>query len=102
MAGSVPALMLGPLTVDPAFEGVGIGAGLMRRALDEAGAAGERLVLLVGDEPYYKRFGFGIVPAGQLHLPGPVDPRRFLGRELCDGALAAAQGVVRARFADQS
>jgi predicted N-acetyltransferase YhbS len=97
LAGSVPALMLGPLTVDPSFEGVGVGSALMRAALDAARAGGETLVLLVGDEPYYCRFGFRIVPRGQLALPGPVDPARFLACELEDGALAAARGAVKAR-----
>jgi len=100
-AGAVPALMLGPLTVDPSFEGVGIGAALMRRALGAAQEAGETLVLLVGDEPYYRRFGFAVIPEGQLILPGPVDPKRFLGLELADGALARARGPVRARQDNQ-
>ncbi len=97
MAGDVPALMLGPLTVDPSFEGVGLGSALVRQALESARSEGETLVLLVGDAPYYARFGFGIVPAGQLIMPGPVDPKRFLAVELADGALAGARGMVRAR-----
>jgi len=51
--------------------------------------------LLVGDEPYYGRFGFTRVPPGRLVLPGPVDPNRLLAAELVDGALARAQGAVR-------
>jgi predicted N-acetyltransferase YhbS len=98
MAGDLPALMLGPLTVDPSFEGVGLGSALVRQALESARLESETLVLLVGDAPYYARFGFGIVPAGQLVLPGPVDPRRFLAVELADGALAGARGMVRARL----
>jgi predicted N-acetyltransferase YhbS len=82
-------------------EGVGIGAALMRRALGAAQEAGETLVLLVGDEPYYRRFGFAVIPEGQLILPGPVDPKRFLGLELADGALARARGPVRARQDNQ-
>jgi predicted N-acetyltransferase YhbS len=96
-AGAVPALMLGPLTVDPAFEGRGIGAALMRRGLDSAREAGIALVLLVGDAPYYGRFGFRPVPPGQLVLPGPVNPARFLAAELESGALDAAKGEVRPR-----
>ena len=95
-AGAVDALMLGPLTVEPAFEGRGIGAALMTRSLDAARARGRRLVLLVGDEPYYARFGFRRVPQGQLSLPGPVNPDRFLAAELADGALAEARGAVTA------
>ncbi|MGL4440528.1 MAG: GNAT family N-acetyltransferase [Bosea sp. (in: a-proteobacteria)] len=95
MAGEIPALMLGPLTVDPSFEGVGVGAALMRRALEAARDAGETLVLLVGDEPYYKRFGFRVIPTGQLALPGPVNTQRFLAAELVDGSLEQAKGMVR-------
>lgn len=93
-AGTVPALMLGPLTVEPAFESRGIGAALMRRSLDAAKAKGHTLVLLVGDEPYYSRFGFKRVPPQQLQLPGPVNPARFLAFELVEGAMAGAKGLV--------
>lgn len=96
-AGREKALVLGPLTVEPAFENRGIGAALMTRALDAARARGHSLVLLVGDEPYYRRFGFVPVPPGQLVMPGPVDPRRFLALELSAGALARARGPVKAR-----
>jgi predicted N-acetyltransferase YhbS len=99
LAGGVPALILGPLTVDPAFEGIGIGGALIREALARAKAGGETLVLLVGDEPYYQRFGFTVVPREKLTMPGPVDPSRFLAVELGDGALAAASGPVRPRRA---
>jgi predicted N-acetyltransferase YhbS len=93
-AGGVPALVLGPLTVDPAFENRGIGAALMTRSLQAAREAGHGLVLLVGDEAYYGRFGFRRVPPGHLTLPGPVDPARFLVAELRDDSLAAAKGPV--------
>jgi predicted N-acetyltransferase YhbS len=99
LAGGVPALMLGPLAVDPAFEGRGIGAALIARCLEAARAKGHILVLLVGDEPYYARFGFRRIPRGQLELPGPVDPDRFLALELVDGALARAKGAVRVEHA---
>jgi predicted N-acetyltransferase YhbS len=93
-AGDVPALMLGPLTVEPAFEGRGIGAALMNRSIETARAKGHRLVLLVGDEPYYSRFGFKCIPPRQLELPGPVNPERFLALELEEAALAEAKGLV--------
>jgi predicted N-acetyltransferase YhbS len=93
-AGSVPALVLGPLAVEPAFEKRGIGAALVQRTLDEARTAGHKLVILVGDEPYYARFGFRRILAGQLSLPGPVDPARFLAAELAPGALEGAVGKV--------
>jgi predicted N-acetyltransferase YhbS len=93
-AGAVRACMLGPLTVDPAFEGKGIGAALMAEAISSATARGLELMLLVGDLPYYSRFGFRPLPAGRIMLPGPVDPARFLGRELAEGALERASGAV--------
>ena len=94
LAGEAPALMLGPLTVEPAFEGRGIGAALTSRAIEAARDRGHAVVLLVGDEPYYGRFGFQRVPPGRLAMPGPVDPARFLALELKDGALAEANGAV--------
>lgn len=94
--GTPQSHMLGPVTVDPAFEGRGIGSGLIRAAVAAAREQGCRLVLLVGDEPYYRRFGFTMVRPGLLSLPGPVDPRRFLALELEEGALAAAAGPVLA------
>lgn len=95
-AGSGTALALGPLAVEPAFEGRGIGAALMERALGGARDAGAGLVLLVGDEPYYARFGFRQVPDGHLQMPGPVDPARLLAVELSPGALDRAAGRVSA------
>jgi predicted N-acetyltransferase YhbS len=94
LAGEQPALMLGPLTVEPAFEGRGIGAALMRRSLNAAKEKGHTLVLLVGDEPYYRRFGFKRIPPRNLQLPGPVNPDRFLALELEEDALSAANGLV--------
>lgn len=93
-AGEAAALMLGPLTVEPAFEGRGIGAALMGRSIEAARAAGHRLVLLVGDEPYYARFGFRRIPPRRIELPGPVNPDRFLALELAEGALDGAKGLV--------
>lgn len=95
IAGEVPALMLGPLTVDPYFENRGIGAALMTKSMDTARSLGHKLVLLVGDEPYYRRFGFKVVPPRQLLLPGPVNPARFLAAELEEGIMAQAHGAVR-------
>ncbi len=94
--GETPALMLGPLTVDPAFRSRGIAAGLVTRSLDAARGAGHRLVLLVGDEPYYRRFGFSRVAPGRLTMPGPVDAARVLWCELVPGASDGASGPVGA------
>lgn len=90
-----PALLLGPLTVDGGAQNKGVGAALMRHALAEAKRLGHAAVLLVGDAPYYSRFGFAPAPAG-LHLPGPVDRARFLGLEFTPGALNGAAGLVMA------
>jgi predicted N-acetyltransferase YhbS len=89
------ALLLGPLAVAPAYAGLGHGRALIASALDAVKADGVALVLLVGDEPYYGRFGFKPVPPGQIMLPGPVDPRRLLAAELVPGALGLARGLVR-------
>lgn len=89
-----PALLLGPLAVRPDLQGLGIGRALMRNGLEEAGAHSHRLVILVGDEPYYARVGFKRVPDGQLQLPGPVDPARLLYLELKAVALGEARGLV--------
>jgi predicted N-acetyltransferase YhbS len=96
-AGEVRGLMLGPLTVDPAFENRGIGGALMTRSVAAARDHGHALVLLIGDEPYYARFGFKRIPPRQLAMPGPVDPERFLALELVEGALPKARGHVLPR-----
>lgn len=95
IAGSAgAALLLGPLAVDCRQQGKGIGAALMRHALAEAARLGHAGVVLVGDAPYYSRFGFTTTAAHGLHLPGPVDRARFLGLELVPGALDGAEGLV--------
>ncbi|MBI5318009.1 N-acetyltransferase [Bradyrhizobium sp.] len=93
--GDTPALMLGPLTVEPPFRKRGVGRALLDRALDDAKKAGHRLVLLVGDEPYYGRVGFKAVPKGRATMPGPVDYSRLLVAELVDGAFDGVSGAIR-------
>jgi predicted N-acetyltransferase YhbS len=97
-----PALMLGPLAVDPALQGLGVGSKLMREALARAAALGHRAVLLVGDAPYYARFGFSAESTDALWLPGPYERERFLGLELAPGALAGALGLVSATGAPEA
>lgn len=93
--GDTPALLLGPLTVEPPFRDRGIGLRLIERSLAEARARGHRLVVLVGDEPYYARAGFVRVPRGRAVMPGPVDPARLLVAELEPGAFDGVSGVIR-------
>ena len=93
--GETKALLLGPLTVEPAFRERGVGLALIERALKEAGAKGHRLVILVGDEPYYGKAGFKPVPPGRAIMPGPVDPARLLVAELADGAFDGVSGLIR-------
>ena len=93
-AGS--ALLLGPIAVDCKHRGRGIGTALMERALNEARVKGHGAVILVGDAPYYARFGFAHGPVADLHLPGPVERHRFLGLELIPGVLDGAEGLVAA------
>jgi predicted N-acetyltransferase YhbS len=88
--------LLGPLVVDPAVTGKGYGKALVGEGLSRAKGEGFGLVLLVGDMPYYGRFGFTHVTPGRITLPGPVDPARLLAVELLPGALEGAAGQVRA------
>ncbi len=93
-AGGVPALTLGPLAVDPSCRKLGIGRALVQRALAAAKARGHGAVLLLGDAPYYTRFGFSALTTGELRLPGPFEPDRLLGLELREGALDGAWGMI--------
>jgi predicted N-acetyltransferase YhbS len=92
--GDTPALMLGPVTVEPPFRSRGVGLALLDRALGDAKKAGHRLVILVGDEPYYSRVGFKAVPKGRATMPGPVDYDRLLVAELVDGAFDGVSGAI--------
>ena len=91
-----PALLLGPLAVSPELQGEGLGKAMMREAIWRAACRGHGAILLVGDAPYYERFGFTAAPMAELAMPGPVERERFLGLELRDGALDGARGVLRA------
>lgn len=94
IGGTCQALLLGPLAIDPSIRNQGCGLGLMRRGIERAAAAGHRLIILVGDPPYYARVGFKPVEKDRLTLPGPVDPSRILALELVPGALGEASGIV--------
>ena len=93
-AGDVPALMLGPLAVDKSCRKLGVGAALMDQALAAATALGHGAVILLGDAPYYARFGFSPAKTGELALPGPFERDRLLGLELRQGALDGARGMI--------
>ena len=93
--GRTPALLLGPLTVEPPFRLYGIGRKLLDRAIADARNAGHRLIVLVGDEAYYSRVGFRAIPKGTVTMPGPVDPARLLVLELVTGAFDGVAGPIR-------
>ena len=90
------ALLLGPLAVDPAARNRGIGSTLVRRAIARARLAGHRAILLVGDAPYYGRFGFAAEKTGALWMPGRFERDRLLALELKPDALAGARGMIAA------
>lgn len=94
--GGKAALLLGPLAVDPSLKGAGIGSALMRHAVTEAARLGHRAILLVGDAPYYGRFGFSADKTGQLSMPGPYERHRLLALGLVPGALDGAHGTLKA------
>jgi predicted N-acetyltransferase YhbS len=93
--GETAALLLGPVTVEPAFRDRGVGQALIERALEEAKSKGHRLVVLVGDESYYEKCGFKRIPRGRAVMPGPVDPGRLLLAELAEGAFEDVSGPIR-------
>lgn len=98
-AGGSPALMLGPLAVEASSRKLGVGTALMVHALAAAKARGHRAVILLGDAPYYARFGFSAETTGKLSLPGPFERERLLAVELVEGALDGAWGMISAKGA---
>ncbi len=97
LIGETPALLLGPLTVEPVFRSQGIGEKLVLRSLEAARGVGAKVAILVGDEPYYSRMGFKRAPPGRVRLPGPVDPARVLYCEIAPGAFEGVGGAVVGR-----
>lgn len=91
-----PALLLGPLAVDPAHQGKGLGGKLMQHAINAARMRGHGAILLVGDAPYYGRFGFSAEKTGSLWMPGPYEQSRLLALEVMPGALDGARGLIGA------
>ena len=93
--GPSRALLLGPLAVENAQRGRGIGVALMERGIAAARAEDWESIVLVGDEPYYARVGFAKLPPGRVRFPGPVDQSRILGLSLAAGALLNLSGEIR-------
>jgi predicted N-acetyltransferase YhbS len=93
-AGGKPALMLGPLAVEASSRKLGVGTALMDHALAAAAARGHRAMMLLGDAPFYARFGFSALKTAELSLPGPFERERLLGLELTEGALDGAWGMI--------
>lgn len=96
IGGKPGAALLGPIAVAAKFSNQGFGRRLIAEALEEMRSCGVALVVLVGDEPYYGRLGFKVVPPGQITFPGPANPARILACELQPGALAHYRGCVSA------
>ncbi len=90
--GGAAALLLGPVAVHPTHQGEGLGGVLIRDSLAAASADGWHRVLLVGDYPYYSRFGFE--PLAGVVMPPPTNPDRVLGQALRDGAWDGIRGDV--------
>ncbi len=89
---AAPALLLGPVAVHPTRQGEGLGALLIQSSLARAAELGHSRVLLVGDAPYYGRFGFGKLP--EVEMPAPTNPDRVLGLALGDGGWSGIRGRV--------
>lgn len=90
---ATPALLLGPLAIQPERRGTGVGAALMRRSLAMAETAGHRVVVLVGDLAYYGRFGFSPAAPRGIFMSQEV-PERVLATELQPGALEGVVGAI--------
>ena len=90
--GSVKALLLGPVAVHPTYQGEGLGGYLILDSLDRARDLGWQRVLLVGDAPYYGRFG--LERLSDVAMPPPTNPKRILGGALTDGSWSGVTGEV--------
>lgn len=91
-ARSWPALLLGPVAVHPTRQGEGLGALLIQRSLETAAKIGWERVILIGDAPYYRRFGFSRSAAVGVTFPPPTNPERILARALSPGAMDGVAG----------
>ena len=91
--GAADALLLGPVAVHPTRQGEGLGGMLIESSLSQALPLGWTRVMLVGDAPYYERFGFTLLE--HVVMPPPTNPARVLGRALVEGAWDGIEGDVR-------
>jgi len=91
--GGAQALLLGPVAVHPTRQGEGLGGLLIETSLEKAVPLGWHRVMLVGDAPYYERFGFTLLT--DVVMPPPTNPARVLGRDLVEGAWNGIAGDVR-------
>jgi predicted N-acetyltransferase YhbS len=98
--GGEEVLLLGPLAVETAERGRGIGIALMQAGIEAARRGPWSAIILVGDEPYYAKVGFSRLPPGRVTFPGPVDPARVLGLSLKPGSLLNVSGQVRRAVID--
>jgi putative acetyltransferase len=89
----VAAVSLGPMAVLPEHQRRQVGSQLVRRGLAQLRDQGERIVIVLGHERYYPRFGFSCEKA--RHLASPFPPEAYMALELSDGALAGIHGAVR-------
>lgn len=94
VGGITQSILLGPIAVAAHLQGSGLGSKMIRMSLNKAVALGHQSVILVGDAPYYERFGFSRALTLGMEMPGPVDMNRLLGLELVEGALAGAAGMI--------
>jgi len=96
LGNGASALLLGPVAVAKDCRSRGLGAALVRRAIQAARKLGYGAIVLVGDPGYYNRFGFSGEKTDALRMPGPFERHRLLGRELKPGALDGARGMIAA------
>ncbi|MGB7316840.1 MAG: N-acetyltransferase [Planktotalea sp.] len=92
LVGGTPTLLLGPVAVHPTRQGEGLGGALVRDSLARAAESGWERVLLVGDEPYYSKFGFARLDG--VFMPPPTNPARVLGLSLRSDAWRDVTGNV--------
>lgn len=94
VVGNANGYLLGPIVISPKTKSLGLGSLLMRHTIEQAKEKHVSFILLVGDEPYYRRFGFFKVAYGKMTMPAPVNPERLLALELSEGAMEEATGLV--------